>query len=413
LIVEAGLKFGSDSRVMTDEKYVIIGEGIAGGRAAETLRELDEDAEIQVFTDESEPLYNRIMLKNYMKGTLPKQYARLRDEDWYSKRSIDLNLETRIENVDTGGKTVEDADGNSYSYEKLLVATGGSPRRFPLDEGYENVNYMWTMGDASNIKENAEQADRAVVIGGGLLGIDLALAYAEHDAETFYLIRSQNWWSRGLDQEGGEIMQELMEDQGVTVMTETEATDFKTRGNSVENVKLDGGREIENVDSVAVAIGHEPNSELVDVEKNEQEMIKTDEHLQTSAEDVYAAGSMVEYQSPVFERRIDKGAWDHSEEMGETAARNMYGEQKQFDYVNTYGVGHFSVQFLAVGDWSGEGISKKYSDREYRRLFFSEDKLVGAVMIGFTKGQEKIREFIKERREFSDKEKLLCKDFWE
>lgn len=393
-------------------KHVIIGEGAAGARAAEKIREEDEEAEILVFTDETEPLYNRIMLKNYMKGNLPKQYTKLRDEDWYSKRSIELNLNTRIEEVDTEEKIISDDSGESYSYDKLLVATGGSPREFPLDKGYSNLHYMWTMTDAGEIQKSAEESEKAVVIGGGLLGIDLAMAYAEHDVDTYYLIRSDNWWSRGLDDKGGKIIEGLIEDKGINVLTETEAREFRSNGEEIIDVKLDSGDLIENVDSVAVAIGQEPNSELIEVNKNGQGMIKTDECLETSAEDVYAAGNLVDYWSPIYQKRTDKGSWDHSEEMGETAALNMLGQDEVFDYVNTYGVGHFQIQFLALGDWSGEGVSRKYSDTEYRRLFFKDDKIVGAVLLGFTKGQEKIRKFIKDGEKFNSKEKLLERSFW-
>lgn len=397
---------------MVGTKFLIIGDGNAGATAAKNIRDREEDSSITVITDESEPLYNRIMLKNFMKGTLPEQYTRVHDENWYEKRDIDLHLETRVVDADTGEKTVETEDGEKFSYEKLLIATGGSPRRLPFDDGYENVRYMWTIGDAEEIKSSAENSERSVVIGGGLLGIDLAVAYAENDSDTYYLIRDSNWWYRGLDEEGASIIHSKLEEKGVTIMTETEAVDFETENNEVTATVLDSGEEID-CDSVAVAIGQTTNSEFIDVEKNDYDMIKTDEFLKTSENDVFAAGNMVEYYSPTFERRSVNGSWDHSEEMGEVAGKNMTGEEEKFDYVNTYGVGHFDVQFLAVGDWQGEPVSRKYNDDEYRRLFFDGDRLVGAVMIGFTRGQEKIKELIREKKKFEEREKLLEKEYWE
>ena len=391
-------------------EYLIVGDGVAGATAAEKLREKDEEASIKIFTDEDEPLYNRIMLKTFMKGTLPAQYTKMHDENWYDKRDIDLYLETRIEDINTEDKTVVTKDGEKYSYDKLLVATGGSPRKYPLDEGYENLEYMWTMRDAEEIKESAEESEKAVVIGGGLLGIDLAVAYAEKDAETYYLIRSDRWWNRGLSKKGADIINQRLEDKRVNVMTEVEASEF-IGDEKIEKVVADG-REFD-VDAVAVAIGQTPNSSIIDVEKNDAEMIKVDQKLQTSDEDVYAAGNMVEYYSPIFEKRTVNGSWDHSEAMGEHAASNMLGDDRPFEFVNTYGVGHFDVQFLAIGDWTGEPIERKYSEDEYRRLFFKNDKLVGAVMIGFTKGQEKIKELIKSKETIEDKEALLEKSYWD
>ena len=391
-------------------KYVIIGDGTAGATAAEKIRKEDDEASIKVFTDESQALYNRIMLKTFMKGTLPAQYTQMHDENWYEKKDIDLHLETRIEEVKDEYNTVISEDGEEYSYDKLLVATGGSPREYPLDGVFENLHYMWTMKDAEEIKESAENSEKAVVIGGGLLGIDLAVAYAENDCETYYLIRGDRWWNRGISKKGAEIIHRKLEGKGVNVITETEASSFEGE-EKIEKV-LTENKEFE-VDAVAVAIGQTPNSEIVDVEKNEASMIKVDENLQTSDKDIFAAGNLVEYYSPVLEERTVKGSWDHSEAMGEYAADNMLGEDRPFNFINTYGVGHFDVQFLAIGDWTGEPVEKKYSEDEYRRLFFKNDRLVGAVMIGFTKGQEKIKDLICDKEKIDDREALLEKSYWD
>ncbi len=415
------------TQLYMSEKHVIIGDGNAGATAAETLRKEDEEIDIKVLTEESEPLYNRIMLKNYMKGTLPKQYTRVHDEKWYDKRDIELKLDTRAEKVNTDKKTVETDSGEEISYDRLLIATGGSPREMPQDSDYKNLHYMWTMQDADKIKESAENSEEAVVIGGGLLGIDLAVAYAENDCETYYLIRGENWWSRGLDKKGAEIIHGKMEEKGVRVVTDTEVGELRG-GEEVEKVVSVDGREFD-CDAVAVAIGQTPNSDLIEADKNDAGMIKTDRFLETSEEDVYAAGNMVEYYSPVFKSRTVNGSWDHSEAMGETAAQNMLNadasdeksgskqnsqedwrsKEYEFNFVNTYGVGHFDVQFLAIGDWKGATVEKKYSEDEYRRLFFKDDRLVGAVMIGYTKGQEELKRMIKEKEEVNSKEKLLEK----
>jgi NAD(P)H-nitrite reductase large subunit len=373
---------------------------VAGATAAERLREAEPEADIAVLTDEEEPLYNRIMLKSYMKGSLPKKYTRMHDEEWYEKREIDLRLGTRVEHIDTSENIAVTSSGERIGYGKALVATGGSPRKLPQDDGFENVHYMWTMSDASEIRRSAEEADRAVVVGGGLLGIDLAVAYAENGCETYYLIRGENWWSRGLDRRGGEIIHRKLEEKGVKVLTCTEVGTLYQRSGKVEKVELESEHEkhdgswIEDVDAVAVAIGQTPNSSLVDVEKNDSGMIQVDENLQTSNPDLYAAGNMVEYESPVYGRPVVNGSWDHSEAMGECAAENMFGEDEEFDFINTYGVGHFDVQFLSVGMTFGEPELVKCEGDEYRREFYLNGSLVGAVMIGDVSGQEELKERI-------------------
>ncbi|MFB6199738.1 MAG: NAD(P)/FAD-dependent oxidoreductase [Candidatus Nanohaloarchaea archaeon] len=395
-------------------QYLIIGNGIAGATAAETLRE-ESDAEITVLTDEEEPLYNRIMLKTYMKGKLPKKYTRVHDQEWYEKRDIELKLDEKAVKVDTEEKTVE-TEEESYSYDKLLVATGGSPRNLPQDEGFDNIEYMWTIDDAERLKQQAEEVEKAVVVGGGLLGIDFAAVFAEHGCDVDYLIRADRWWHRGLDQEGAEIIHRKLKKKGVNIVTDAEVEELEAEGGEVRRVKTKDGESFE-CDVVPVAIGHTPNSGFIDVEKNCSGLIKTDRFLETSETGVYAAGDMVEYYSPVFERRVVNGSWDHSEAMGKTAAENMLADSQEarqpFTFVNTYGVGHFDKQFLAIGDWSGDAVSRKYSEDEYRRLFFKDDRLVGAVMIGFTEGQEEIKELIREKKEVSDREALIEKEYWQ
>lgn len=395
---------------MTDQKFIVIGDGIAGATAAENIKNENGEAEVKVLTEESEPLYNRIMLKTVMKGDLPAEYTRVHNKEWYEKRNIDLLLDTRVEDILEKEKKVKTGE-EEFNYDKLVIATGGSPRTLPFDNGCENVHYMWTMSDAENIKESAEEAEKAVVIGGGLLGIDLAVAYAEHDCETHYLIREDNWWSRGLDETGASIIHSRLEDKGVKIVTNTSCVDFTIEDGNVVCAKTDSGEKID-CDAVAVAIGQTPNSGIVGVEKNDYDMIMTDETLQTSDSDIYAAGNLVEYDSPIFERRVINGAWDHSEAMGETAGKNAAGKEEDFDYVNTYGVGHFDVQFLSIGDVVGDKIQKKYNDDQYLRLVFREDRLVGGTMIGYTKPKNKLIELIENKETFKEKEKLLEKDFW-
>lgn len=404
---------------MSATKYLIVGGGVAGATAAKQIRDLDEDAEVTILTDESEPLYNRIMLKTFMKGSLPLQYTRLHDKNWYNKRNINLELETRVIDVELEENKALTENNGSFEYDYLLVATGGSPRRLPQDPGnLDNLYYMWTMGDAERIKESAEDNDKAVVVGGGLLGIDLAVAYAENGCETDYLIRDDVWWSRGLEEKGAELIHDRLEEKGVNIVTNSEVSELEIEDDNIVEI-VDNNGNIFDCDVLGVAIGQTPNSGFIDVEKNEIGMIKTDKFLQTSEETVFAAGNMIEYNSPVFDERTVKGSWDHSEEMGEAAGNNMVKQDKDeeleaFDYINTYGVGHFDVQFLAIGDWTGEDtVEKRYSDSEYRRLFFKDNRLVGCVMIGYTKGQEKVKTLIRSKEEFDNREKLLDTEFWE
>ena len=134
------------------DSFVIVGDGVAGASAAEKVREMDENADIAVLTDESDALYNRIMLKTFMKGSLPLQYCRMHDSGWYSKRDIDLRLNTRVIDIDAEERVLETDSGDELVFDYLLVASGGSPRGLEFDEGFGHVRYMWTLSDAERIK---------------------------------------------------------------------------------------------------------------------------------------------------------------------------------------------------------------------------------------------------------------------
>jgi len=364
-------------------RYLIIGNGIAGATAAEELAEQEPEADIAVVTDEDRPLYNRILLKSHTKGKLPLQAAQVHTRDWYQERGIDLNLNTRIEEVMLNEKQAVSTDGDSFGYDRLLVATGGSPRRLPQDDGYDNLHYMWDWDDAARIGERAGEAERAVVVGGGLLGIDLAVSFAEQGCDTKYLIRGDRWFRRGLESESAEIVHQALEDKGVEVMTETEVVELDSEGEHVKAVVTDGGERIE-ADELGVAIGQKPNSGFIDVEKNEKQQIRTDERLRTSHPDVFAAGDQVEYKSPIF-GRTSFGSWGHSEAMGRCAARNMAGSERSFSYVNTYGVGHFDFAIESVGE-TGASIDEVDAEDAVVCLHSEAGTLTGAAAVGTSIG---------------------------
>src|SRR6056297_521736 len=148
------------------ESYVIIGDGIAGSSAAETIREEEPDADITVITDEGEALYNRILIKEFAKGKLPEAPISIHEEEWYEERDIDLDLNTFVTGVDPDAHEVYTHDSGTYEYDKLLVATGGTPTQLSSfgigNADAEGVHHFWTFQDARKIQEHASEADRGV-----------------------------------------------------------------------------------------------------------------------------------------------------------------------------------------------------------------------------------------------------------
>ena len=247
------------------ESFVIIGDGIAGSSAAETLREEAPDADITVITDEGEALYNRILIKEFAKGKLPEAPISIHEEGWYGDRDIDLELDTMVTDIRVDDHEVETHHGDVFGYDKLLLAVGGTPQQLPVEgSDAEGVHHFWTFQDARRIRESAEAADDAVIVGAGLLGIDLAAICGAQGISGKYLMRGDSWWRYALDEEGAEIMHEAMRERGVEPVFQSGVDRFETDedGHVAAAVDPDGDRY--ECGFAGVAIGLNLNTEFVE-----------------------------------------------------------------------------------------------------------------------------------------------------
>ena len=399
---------------MTD--YVIIGDGIAGATAAETLREEDEDAEITVITDEPEPLYNRINIKEFAKGKMAEDFIQIHDESWYDERDIELMLDTHVWKVESDENEVVLHNGDEVGYDKLLVAAGGTPRDLPVPHSdADGIHNFWTFIDSRQIRRDAEDAESGIVVGAGLLGIDFAFALAENDVPGKYLMRGDRWWRYAMDEEGAEIIHEELRDAGIeTVFGEgVDRFEVDRMGHVTDVVGSTGTRY--DCDIAGVCIGLDLNTGILDGTPAEtDEGIIVDEHMQTDDPDIFAAGDITEFYDVLVGEHNINGSWDSAQEQGEVAARNMAAsergdEMETFSIVPKYSVSHFSMPFMSLGSpTKGEEFaSRKYGEKEHRRLAFKDGRLVGAVLVGNVRPVGSLTRVIKERAEVVDKKEAL------
>jgi NAD(P)H-nitrite reductase large subunit len=399
------------------ESYVIIGDGIAGSSAAETIREEAPEADVSVITDEGEALYNRILIKEFAKGKLPEAPISIHEEDWYAERDIDLELNTFVTGVDSDTHEVHTHDSGTFEYDKLLVATGGTPTQLPVDNSdAEGIHHFWTFQDARKIQENADAADQGVVVGAGLLGIDLAAVCAAQDVDAKYIMRGNRWWRYGLSLDGAEIIHDALEEKGVEPVLESGVEGFETDDGRVVST-IDANGEEYDSDFVGVAIGLNFNTEYLQGTGIEEDSgIVVDEYMQTSVEDIYAAGDITRYYDTILDEYAQNGSWGSAKEQGQVAAKNMVadGEDESFRWVSSYSITHFDFPFLSFGfpTLGDDECERKYSDTEWRRLAFKDGKLIGGVLIGDIAPQGRYKDLIRQEAEVADqKETLLEKDF--
>ena len=401
--------------------YVIVGDGIAGSTAAEELREHDDDADITVITDEGEALYNRILIKEYAKGKMPEGPVSIHETDWYGDREIDLQLNTLVTSVDEDAHELHTHQGDTYEYDKLLVATGGTPANIPVPGSHaDGIHHFWTFEDARDIREGMEANDNAVIVGAGLLGIDLAAIAGAHDLDdAWYIMRGNRWWRYALSLEGAEIMHEAMRDMGVELVLESGVEEFVMDDEGHVEATIDANGERYESRFVGAAIGLNFNTELLQgtsVETNGG--IHTDEYMRTDAEDIYAAGDVVTFYDPVIEDEAQNGSWGSAKEQGSLAARTMLADQgadvetEEFRWVSSYSITHFDFPFLSFG-YPTEGdddAERKYDETSWRRLTFKDGQLIGGVLIGDLSAQSKYKDLILSGADVADQKDVLLQE---
>ncbi|WP_018257716.1 NAD(P)/FAD-dependent oxidoreductase [Halomicrobium katesii] len=396
--------------------HVIIGDGIAGSSAAESIREADPDADVTVITDEGEALYNRILIKEFAKGKLPEAPISIHEPEWYEERDIDLELNTHVTEVDTDAHEIHTHEGDSYEYDKLLVATGGTPAQLPVDNAdADGIHHFWTFQDARNIREHAEETDDAIIVGAGLLGIDLAAICGAQGIDGTFLMRGNRWWRYALSLDGAEIIHDAMRDVGVEPVFESGVDHFEVDDDGHVEAAVDPDGNRYDGDFAGVAIGLDFNTEfLAGSEIETDDGIVVDEYMQTNVEDVYAAGDITQFYDTILDERAQNGAWGSAKEQGSVAGANMVAdaEEEEFRWVSTYSITHFDFPFLSFGHptLGDEDCERKYSDTEWRRLTFKDGKLIGGVLIGDLSQQSKFKKLIREEREVADKKELLLEE---
>jgi NAD(P)H-nitrite reductase large subunit len=404
------------------ESYVIIGDGIAGSSAAEALHEAAPEADITIVTDEGEALYNRILIKEFAKGKLPEAPISIHEQEWYDERGIDLVLNTLVTDIDPDAHTIHTHEGETLDYDKLLVAAGGTPNQLPVENSdAEGVHHFWTFQDARRIREHAEEADNGVVIGAGLLGIDLAAICGAQDVDAKYLMRGDCWWRYALSEDGAAIIHDGLREMGVEPVFDSGADHFELEGDEVVATVDPNGERYES-DFVGVAIGLDFNvGILADTDATIDGGVHVDEYMRTDAEDIYAAGDITRFWDTIMDERAQNGSWGSAKQQGALAAKTMLADAGHdldvdpFRWVSSYSITHFDFPFLSFGfpTLGDEDCERKYNEGEWRRLTFKDGKLIGGVLIGNLAPQSKYKKLIKQEAVVADQKDVLLQDNFE
>ena len=341
---------------MAAQTFVIVGASLAGAKAAETLRAEGFDGRVVLIGAEPERPYERPPLsKDYLRGEADgKPYVH--DEGFYGEQDIELRTSTRVEAIDAGASTVTLAGGETVAFDALLIATGAEPRRVSLP-GAERALTLRTTADSDTIRERIEAGGRLVTIGAGWIGSEVAASARQKGCEVTILEMTQVPLERVLGPELGAFYRDVHVDNGTTFIGGASVDGIEDGG-----VRLGDGRLIE-ADFVVAGVGVQPRTALAEAAGLASDNgVLVDEHLRTSAPNIFAAGDVANVAHPFFGERIRVEHWHNALEQGPAAARAMLGSTEPYDRIPYF----FSDQYDVGMEYAGFA-------REWDRVVFRGD----------------------------------------
>jgi len=386
-----------------EPRYVVVGNGVAGVTAAQSLVRADPAAEVHIFGEEPYPYYQRPRLWEFLAGEIEQQTLYFRPSDWYAAKGIQVHLGGRVTALDPAEHRLTLADGGNIHYDRLLLATGAQPFVPPFaGTDKDGVFTLRTLDDARAMKAYAADIRSVVVIGCGLLGLETARALLSLGLNVTVLESEPRLLPRQLDEEGAQVLQARLEATGLHFLTNAQ-TETILGNERVTGVRLRDGRVVEG-EMVLISTGIRSRVELAreaGLEVNRGLIV--DEQLRTSAADVYAAGDVAEFEEIVY------GIIPAAIEQAQVAAANMVSEGSA-TYSGTVPATTLKIvgiDLTSLGDATAAGdefdILRQTDPAAgvYRRLTLRDGKIVGAILLGDTQNIRPLKQLIATGRDVS------------
>jgi NAD(P)H-nitrite reductase large subunit len=374
------------------KKYVIIGGGVAGLGAIEGIREVDADGEITLITKEAFPPYSRPGISYWLSGKLTDETMPLRNDSFYKNFKVNVMTDSEVVSINHEGGSIAIKDKGEIKFDRLLIATGGSPILPPL-EGADKAELVFsftTYHDAIEINKNKDKIKKAVVVGGGLIGLKAAEALNDIGIEVTVLELMDRILSLAFDRTAGNIVSEKLSDAGINIITGDTAERVVTDGGKIKEIILKSGKSIE-ADALIFAIGVRPDVGLaksagVEVGRG----ILVDDKLMTNLDNIYAAGDVSETYDIVHKERRVTPILPNAYHQGKQGGRNMAGANEVYEGgLSMNAIGFYGLDTISIGlvdppeDAGYETLI--YLDEKsgnYRKLVTKDNKLFGVVLVG-------------------------------
>ena len=401
--------------------FLIVGGGQAGARAAEALREEGATGAIVVLSSDRDRPYNRPPLsKDFLRGETKRDDVFIHPPDWSKEHDVDLRLGATANKLDVGAKTVSLAGGGVLHFERLLLATGSEPRRLPIPGAdLDGVFLLRTLEDSARIKQAAEGKRRAVAIGVGFIGAEVAASLKQKGLDTAVVAREHVLWEHLFGAELARAFHRKLEDKGVQIVNRDSIERIEGNGRA-QRVVTKGGQTLE-CDLVVMGVGAAPRLELAEgtplkVDKG----IVTDQFLQTSEPGIYAAGDIARFYSPLYEKHLRVEHWDVADKHGRLAGKNMaldaagrgdarvaYDEPPYF-FSDLFDL---AMEYLGHNEgWDDTVVRGDSKGDKLTGFYLREDRLVAALFVNRNEDVEATKRLIQQRLRVDDRVRRQLSD---
>ncbi|MFB7885874.1 NAD(P)/FAD-dependent oxidoreductase [Microbacterium sp. NPDC056057] len=380
---------------------LIIGGGLAGGTAAEALRDEGFDGDITVVAAEAHPPYQRPPLsKGYLAGGEGLDAVILHPAEWYEERGIRLITGVAVTSLEPAAHAVELEDGERLTYDAVLLATGATPRMIPLP-GHDlpGVTTLRRLDDSDELRAQLrEGGKRLVVIGAGWIGMEVAATARGFGNEVAILERDAVPLAMALGAEMGEVFRALHLEHGVDLRTSV-GVDRIVGDGRAEGVVVDG--ETLPADLVLVGVGASPNTALAEEAGLDiLNGVLTDEALRTSAADVYAAGDIANAFHPVLQRHLRSEHWANALNAGKVVARSMLGKPASFDdipyfYTDQYDLGMELSGYAPLMTDAEIVVRGDLDAREFIGFWTDDGRIVAGMNVNVWDVNDKVQDLIR------------------
>ena len=402
-------------------RYIIVGGSAAAISAVESIRSLDGESQIDLFSDEQTPLFSRVLLPYYIAEELSKPLLNFRTADFFEENKVTPHLGAQVTDLNPRTKTIKTADGKKYAFDKLLLATGGKAIVPPIPGiDKEGISTLKTMADAERIYNM--KGKRAVVIGAGSIGVEACISLTRRGIKTTLLEQLGQVMPTVFDPEAAQIVRKRIEDLGITVIVGEKALKFK--GDKRVTGVVTDTRELP-CDMVVLSVGVRPQTELAvkaGLTLGEMKGIRIDEFMQTGAADIYAAGDVAETHDIARDAYFLNAIWPCAFEQGHYAGLNMAGRKTA--YPGSYrrnSIGNFiGIPAISMGVTAAESCVMGGDDEfrevrvrtrdSYKKLVLRNGKIVGAILVGQTQKAGLLSVLLKKQVYVADAIPLLMSD---